>query len=254
VSRRNGLASNQIFSDICVSREFKDSLDIRTFGQLRNCRMHSSIPGHACCGRIPLLVPSAQRNLSRSQAAAVREAFPECRVKDFDILTHRRNKSYFHRLPVACKPVRKSDGSCLWPTHPTLFERLEMIRSGYTGPDDRPFGDFLRVGMKEFNGNHRLASAVIRRFVIGLRSDMRVPEKFSGYFRYCQGFLILTAACIPIGLARFLAGVWCTDPYSLWLDGKGTLKQCLRVLPSSFKKWLDCDNSSEFSFEEDSDG
>jgi hypothetical protein len=86
--------------------------------------------------------------------------------------------------------------------------------------------------MAELKENPDLAVAVVLQNVLGVRSDIAVPEKFLGYFRYRQGFLLLTApGMIPIGLARFTCSLWATDPNSLWLRRKGTLKKFLRAVP-----------------------
>lgn len=80
------------------------------------------------------------------------------------------------------------------------------------------------------------------RHIVGIRSDIEVPEKFSGYFRYSRGFLILTAPYnLPIGLARFLLGRWAEDPTSLWLEWYGTLKKYLREVPFALLKGIELD-------------
>jgi hypothetical protein len=106
--------------------------------------------------------------------------------------------------------------------------------------------------LQEFNRNPRLASRVIGQYVIGLRSDIEVPEVFLGHFRYCNGFSILTTPYkVPIGLARFLASIWITDPHSLWLSESGTLKKILRKIPTRFIGSYP--DKSNFTFESDSD-
>jgi hypothetical protein len=97
-----------------------------------------------------------------------------------------------------------------------------------------------------------LACRIIGHRVYGLRSDIEVPQKYFGYFRYCNGFSILTAPrAMPIGLARFLAGKWVTDPHSLWLERPETLKQSLRRVPVRFLEPVGYE--SDFSFESDSE-
>jgi hypothetical protein len=56
---------------------------------------------------------------------------------------------------------------------------------------------------------------------------------------------------MPIGLARFLARIWCIDPHSLWLERLETLRQSLREVPIRFLEPVD--DLSDFSFESDSD-
>lgn len=110
-----------------------------------------------------------------------------------------------------------------------------------------------------------MAKMIIRRQVIGVRSDTAVPQRYREYFRYRWNFLILTAPRIPIGLARFLAGQWLTKPSSLWLERKESLKKFLRKVPvgicndarDRFSS-LDCYNQvdseteSEFSYSDES--
>lgn len=150
-------------------------------------------------------------------------------------------------------PREKFSGDYLFPTFPTFLERLEMARIDYkSNTGERPFGRYVRVGLTEFNANSRLAAKIINRNVYGLRSDIKVPNKYFGYFRYCNGFSILTAPrAMPIGLARFLASIWCTDPHSLWLERRETLKQCLRRTP--FRLYESVGALSDFSFESDSE-
>jgi hypothetical protein len=150
-------------------------------------------------------------------------------------------------------PRDKISGKYLFPSSPTFLERLEMARSGYdpeTGAP--PFGLTTRVSVRRFNEDSRLAAGIVYRNVYGLRSDVKLPEKFFGYFRYCNGFSILTAPrIIPVGLARFLASIWVTDPHSLWLSRPETLKQCLRRIPVGILNSIGDD--SDFSFESDSE-
>jgi len=56
---------------------------------------------------------------------------------------------------------------------------------------------------------------------------------------------------MPIGLARFLAGIWCTDPHSLWLERPETLKQSLREVPPRFLE--PSGTLKDFTFESDSE-
>jgi hypothetical protein len=107
-----------------------------------------------------------------------------------------------------------------------------MIRFG-DAPNDLVYDNAtVAVPLRQFNTDIGLARRIIRRQVIGIRSDIAVPEKFWGYFRYRWNFLILTSpTSLPSGLTRFLASVWCTDPHSLWLERKVTLKQYLRDVP-----------------------
>jgi hypothetical protein len=57
---------------------------------------------------------------------------------------------------------------------------------------------------------------------------------------------------MPIGLARFLASIWVTDPHSLWLERPETLKQCLKRVPVRIYNSIG-DTDSVFTFESDSE-
>jgi hypothetical protein len=157
------------------------------------------------------------------------------------------------RLKQEELPRDKVSGQYLFPSFPTFLERLEMIRSGYD-PErkTREFGTYVRVSRSELNANSRLLKRFIGHRIYGLRSDIEVPDKYLGYFRYCNGFSILTAPrAMPIGLARFLASIWVIDPHSLWLERPETLKQSLREVPVRFLE--SSDDFSDFSFESDSE-
>jgi len=150
-------------------------------------------------------------------------------------------------------PRDKVSGNYLYPTSPTFLERLEMIRSDVSSERVQLYGRYVRVSLSVFNENSRLAVRLIGHRVYGLRSDVEVPNKWFGYFRYCNGFSIVTAPrAMPIGLARFLASIWVTDPHSLWLERPETLKQSLRRVPVKFLKFIG-DTKSDFSFESDSE-
>jgi len=126
-------------------------------------------------------------------------------------------------------------GRPAWPSTPTMPEWLEMLRRGVKSSSELfvERGKTIRSTIREFNSNIELAKRVVHRQIVGVRADVGIPSKYLGCFRYRWGFLILTAPYLPAGLARFLASIWCTNPYSLWLERKVTLKQYLRELPLS---------------------
>jgi hypothetical protein len=96
-----------------------------------------------------------------------------------------------------------------------------------------------------------LTKRICSRHIIGVRSDVSVPEQFLGHFRYRQGFLILTSPySLPSGLARFLISQWVTDPHSLWLEWFGTLKQYLRRVPSHLLDGIELKAPHELLVEE----
>jgi len=168
---------------------------------------------------------------SQSQRRSIRKMFPECRTGDYDIAVHKRNKLSCHRLNRSDWPSTR-DGQAVWPSSPTLNERLEMLRRGSPVVNEVVPYSSCRVRPSEVKENDDLCVGIVLSNLLGVRSDIPVPEKFLGYFRYRQGFLILTApGMIPIGLARFLCSLWCTDPNSLWLRRKETLRKFLRAVP-----------------------
>lgn len=137
------------------------------------------------------------------------------------------------KLPSNAWPTVNSRPA--WPSTPTMPEWLEMLRRGVKHSSELfvERGKTVRSTIREFNSNIDLAKRVVHRQIVGVRADVSIPSKYLGCFRYRWGFLILTAPYLPSGLARFLASIWCTNPYSLWLERKVTLKQYLRELPLS---------------------
>lgn len=83
----------------------------------------------------------------------------------------------------------------------------------------------------------KLATLICARHIVGVRSDLEVPPRFLGYFRYRRGFLILTVRySLPAGLVRWLLSLWAVDPHSLWLEWFGTLKSYLKAVPAGLLK------------------
>jgi len=119
----------------------------------------------------------------------------------------------------------------LWPSVPSFTEMMHMSRSGkkLTVQDNfRSLTVFNCLTPRDVHERHDLATRIVRRQIIGIRYEMEVPRKFLKYFRYRDGFLILTVRhCLPIGLVRFLLSKWITCYTSLWL-----------VQPIRFKYYL----------------
>jgi len=243
----------RLFDAQCVPMSENPQLDNRIYGGILPHRSKDLSMKHGYTLR-PLYGPCFCEEFSTPTKEAIREVFPEVRCRRFDLATHNLNKQSLIKLPRKDLPRDKISGDYLYPTSPTFLERLEMIRSGATpGSITRLYGRTVRVSQKEFNDNSRLAVRIVNRNVFGLRSDIEVPRKYFGYFRYCNGFLMLTAPrAMPIGLARFLAGIWCTDPHSLWLERPETLRQCLRRVPYGVYHSVGA-TESVFSFESDSE-
>lgn len=144
----------------------------------------------------------------------------------------------FHRkvvLPLPKTDWPTSEGRPAWPSTPSVNEWLEMARRGLlTEPQRmRPHGQTVKVTQSQFNTKIELATLIISRNVIGVRSDVEVPRKFLGHFRYRWGFNILTSTGLPAGLVRYLARLWLTEPSSLWLGWSVPLRIYLKEVPFS---------------------
>lgn len=132
------------------------------------------------------------------------------------------------------KPLSESDWPRLgtkpaWPSTPTLSESLEMARRGLSPraiykPNPAQHG----ISVAEFNSNVGLRANLINQQIVGVRSDIKVPKRFLGHFRYRWNFLILTSPQLPSGLVRFLTGLWIRNPHNLWLREKCRFKSYLK--------------------------
>jgi hypothetical protein len=130
-----------------------------------------------------------------------------------------------------------------WPSFPSITEWMEMLRRGLD-----PFGSrlqpepvdspgFTRVDRSELHDNHVLATKIVKHNIVGIRSSVKIPAKFRGYFRYRHNFLILTVRHnLPVGLVRFLLSHWVVSPFSLWLRRAVSLKKFLRKVPTLLVK------------------
>jgi len=168
--------------------------------------------------------------LSYQQRSAIKSYELGIRTANFDFATHSRQKFSTPRLSSAAWP--SCNGKALWPSYPTLGEWMEMKSKGKTSCSvGKKTGKTCRVSRRALEESPELAQRIVRRHIIGVRSDCEVPDKYLGYFRYCRGFLILTAPKVPVGLARNLLARWVNQPTSLWLEWPGTLKQYLREVP-----------------------
>jgi hypothetical protein len=178
--------------------------------------------------------PTIRLNESEKLAFSKHFVCGELRIGYGSMAVHQSQSSGCEALPRSCWP--RISGKPAWPSSPNLNEFLDMSRRGIKNcsRDVRVGGSFASIQLSEFNSNIELAKRVISRNVLGIRSDVKVPEKFWKFFCYRWNFLILSVhGKMPAGLARFLASVWITNPYSLWLERRVTLKQYLRELPLS---------------------
>jgi hypothetical protein len=127
-----------------------------------------------------------------------------------------------------------------WPSTPTLSELLEMSRRGivYRGLEPRtrhPVEN--RLTRQLVSDDIRVATKIVSKYIVGIRSSEDVPRKFLKYFRYRWNFLVLTVRwAIPAGLVRFLLSRWVCAPTSLWL-----VKNC------RFKNFLKLHTADEFT-------
>jgi hypothetical protein len=126
----------------------------------------------------------------------------------------------------------------VWPSTPDIFEMSAMTRLGKS----RPSHKYVKLEIKDHltrqqvSNNIRLATRIVRQFIIGIRSSIEVPAEFRPYFRSRHDFLILsTRYNLPAGLVRFLLGWWVRCPISLWL-----------ITPCTFKKFLKRHHISQF--------
>lgn len=233
--RREYLLRHKYFDDRCDHCR-------RALSQFRTGRkavLFGDSPGGQCpnfLGHPFIDGPHENLHISRNLCKVLKRDFPLIRRSEFCSEIHERNVLQTHRLNEAAWPsIRNANGHRrLWPSYPTFTEMLDMSRRGYNPPENYvyPTGSTCRVTAKEVNSEPLLAKRIVARYIIGIRSDQEVPMGFHGYFRYRQGFLILTNRwSLPIGLARFLLSRWTLQPSSLWLERPGSLKQCLRAIP-----------------------
>jgi hypothetical protein len=163
----------------------------------------------------------------------IRSTAPEVRVGLQSRTAHLTATTVAKRLAVEDWPTCMATGRAAWPSHPTFFEWIEMKKRGISQRPHEAPAFCRRVSYHEFHKNHELMVRVVSRNIIGIRSDVAIPGDFLQHFRYRWNFLILTSYAIPYKLVRFLINVWKRDPYSLWLERNGTLKQYLRAVPPS---------------------
>lgn len=146
------------------------------------------------------------------------------------------------RLPGKLVP---RSARAAWPSAPDLFEIMEQSRQGRCALrlDKIPLTVNNHLTKRDVSDNIRVASRIVRRQIVGVRINVKVPEKFLGYFRRRHGFLILsTRHNLPSGLVRYLISRWIQWPTSLWL-----------VMPCSFRRFLNRSLRSEFLRSQDTD-
>jgi hypothetical protein len=111
-------------------------------------------------------------------------------------------------------------GRAMWPSTPDLFEMMELSRRGYeiSGLDRRKITVKHCLSPGLVKDDIRLATRIVKSNIVGVRTEIEVPNKYIRHFRRYQGFLILTTRyAIPSGVVRFLLAQWIKLPTSLWL-------------------------------------
>lgn len=140
-------------------------------------------------------------------------------------------------LPLSKSLWPRRDGRSLWPDIKTP---KELCLSLLLGRNDKPSKELygchvkrVKYTIKQANEDISLLEAILCENLLGVRMGSEVPSKYFGYFRRRWGFLILTSSRLPTGLIRYLIGKWITDPYSLWLAERKSLRQFLSTLPGA---------------------
>lgn len=161
---------------------------------------------------------SVSQRLSKTLFDHIRRGFP-------GILWNSPRKVLEHMAnAVGTLRLRKTDWPGIsryrWPSTPTFSEMLAMSRRGYSvhGLDRVRIVVKGHITYKQVQDDLRLATKIVSKNIIGIRSSCTVPAKFLRWFRYRNGFLILSVRYrLPSGLVRFLIAQWLRCPYSLWL-------------------------------------
>lgn len=140
---------------------------------------------------------------------------------------HRRVDT--HRLSKRDVP---RDTRSLWPSFPTISEMVEMSRCGQTASGI--WNPRIRVPnsitVQQARASRVIATRMIQRNVVGIRSTVPVPRQFLPWFRHRWGILFLSVRHdIPIGLVRFLTSQWIRFPFSLWLNVPCRYKYYLKL-------------------------
>jgi hypothetical protein len=210
--------------------------------------------------RLPSHFPAKVRALSKLSKTHIRQylswARPETGLvlplskRQYEFVKHHSDVTIWNRWSdadhhtanvVGLPRLRKTDapavGRRLWPSAPSFTEMLGMIRSGVpltSGHKYRPsYTVKCCITRKDLSDSIRLATKIVAKNIIGIRSSIEIPEKFTPWFRHRFGFSILSVRHnIPSGLVRFLLAQWKVRPSNLWLLDHCSLKIFLR------KHWI----------------
>jgi len=195
------------------------ALSNMTIGQLRQTVYHLRVED------------SARYTTNRRVANFAHQVFPDGQLRTVhgNYAVHLAQKELAAPLPSSDWPRLGTRSA--WPSSPTVYELLEMSRRGITPlPMQKPRVVSTRpTSRAQYNSDAVLRARVISNQIVGIRSDVKVPNKFIRYFRYRWNFLILAVPYnLPIGLVRFLTGQWIRNPHNLWLREKCSFKNFLK--------------------------
>jgi hypothetical protein len=205
--------------------------------------------------RLPSYFPAEVRALSNLTKREVREMLYWVKPStslimplskwQYEFVTHHYGGPIWNRLSQrdshmahvdGLPRLRKTDApSCgwnLWPSSPSFSEMLEMCRRGvsllsvHASPGITVKDCITR---KDLSNNIRLARKIVAKNIVGIRSSVEIPEAWLPWFRYRQGFSILSVRwTLPSGLVRFLLAQWKIRHTNLWLVEHCSLKIFLR--------------------------
>jgi len=190
-----------------------------TTGQLRN-----SVYRFKACDSARYTIDDRVRNF-------VHRVFPDGQIRTVsgNFTAHFRQSRIAKRLPESDWPRLGTRPA--WPSSPSLVEVMTMGRSGKVPEPLVKFREPVkhRISKAEFQRNADLRCRIVATNVVGIRSDVKVPDQWLGYFRYRWNFLILAVPYnLPRGLVRFLIGQWIRCPHNLWLQDKCTFRTFLK--------------------------
>jgi len=174
---------------------------------------------------------AGHRSLDKRTSDFVRQVYPDGQIRTCTgkLPVHLRQKSKV--LPCSESDWPRHGTRAVWPSTPTLIESVDMAARGLTplAINRRSEPVKHRISLAQFNSLAGLRARVINTNIVGIRSDVEVPEKYLGYFRYRWGFLILNCGYrMPTGLVRFLTAQWIKGPHNLWLRDKCSFKNFLK--------------------------
>jgi hypothetical protein len=125
-------------------------------------------------------------------------------------------------------------GRRAWPSFPNSQEYIAMLGKGRSNTSLFPIIERVNdysISFDDYHNDIRIRRHFIQKNVFGIRPSWDIPEKFSKYFRYRWGFLILIDCFLPTQLVNYLSSTWLRDRSSLWLDDPRPLRKFLKSCP-----------------------